>query len=61
MNKTMPVLRYVKVLEKSKKVGKYREVAYVRPNYTCDDCNSVDDCEFAYDLYNTDGDCLQLK
>jgi hypothetical protein len=35
-------------------------------NFTCDGCpGAADDaktpCEFAYDLYNTDGDCLALK
>lgn len=28
---------------------------------TCDGCPVVDDCVFAYDIYNTDGDCLALK
>jgi hypothetical protein len=28
---------------------------------TCDDCISSNVCEFAFDLYNTDGDCLALK
>lgn len=30
-------------------------------NYTCDDCTDADQCEFAYDSYNTNGDCLALK
>jgi len=28
---------------------------------TCDDCADKDSCEWAYDLYNTDGDCLATK
>lgn len=28
---------------------------------TCDRCQVVLICEFAYDLYNTDGDCLGMK
>jgi len=30
-------------------------------NYTCDDCEDRNTCEFAYDSYNTNGDCLALK
>lgn len=29
--------------------------------FTCDDCRSAASCEFAYDWYNTNGDCLALK
>lgn len=29
--------------------------------FTCFNCDSSPTCEFAYDLYNTDGDCLALK
>lgn len=28
---------------------------------TCEDCPHNDDCEWAWDLYNTDGDCLAMK
>jgi hypothetical protein len=28
---------------------------------TCQGCPHNDTCEFAWDLYNTDGDCLALK
>lgn len=28
---------------------------------TCDDCPARFECEFAGDLYNTDGDCLAEK
>ncbi len=30
---------------------------------TCDDCPSAKDgtCEWAWDVYNTDGDCLAVK
>ena len=28
---------------------------------TCFNCPVNKDCEFAFDLYNTDGDCLALK
>lgn len=29
--------------------------------YTCYDCCLWQSCEFAFDLYNTDGDCLMEK
>jgi hypothetical protein len=28
---------------------------------TCEDCLDNDNCEFAFDHYNTDGDCLAIK
>jgi hypothetical protein len=28
---------------------------------TCEDCSHNDTCHYAWDLYNTDGDCLMLK
>jgi hypothetical protein len=28
---------------------------------TCEECELNDNCEFAWDLYNTDGDCLAEK
>jgi hypothetical protein len=28
---------------------------------TCHHCPQKDTCEYAYDLYNTDGDCLAVK
>lgn len=30
-------------------------------NFTCDDCPALSICKHAYDLYNTDGDCLAEK
>jgi hypothetical protein len=30
-------------------------------SFTCDDCPSAPSCEFAFDLYNTNGDCLAEK
>lgn len=29
--------------------------------FTCDDCPSNGGCEYAFDGYNTDGDCLAIK
>lgn len=28
---------------------------------TCDTCSDAPVCEYAFDLYNTDGDCLASK
>lgn len=28
---------------------------------TCDTCQDNDTCEFAFDAYNTDGDCIAIK
>lgn len=30
-------------------------------DFTCHDCPLEPDCEFAWDLYNTEGDCLAEK
>ena len=30
-------------------------------SYTCADCESVTTCKFAFDHYNTNGDCLAVK
>lgn len=27
-------------------------------NYTCDKCDVKDTCEFVFDSYNTNGDCI---
>ena len=42
----------------------YRESGYVPPpieEFTCYDCPLWQKCEFAFDLYNTDGECLASK
>lgn len=31
------------------------------PRLTCDSCSIRSSCDVAYDLYNTDGDCLMDK
>lgn len=31
------------------------------PEFTCSTCVNLAWCEYAYDLYNQDGDCLALK
>jgi MoaA/NifB/PqqE/SkfB family radical SAM enzyme len=32
-----------------------------KERYTCNDCPDKEVCEFAFDLYNLDGDCLAEK
>ncbi len=29
--------------------------------FTCDECKNPEDCEYSYDSYNTNGDCLYVK
>jgi hypothetical protein len=31
------------------------------PEFTCVDCATVSRCKLAFDLYNTNGDCLLTK
>ena len=31
------------------------------PICTCDDCEDNKECKYAWDMYNTDGDCLAGK
>jgi len=31
------------------------------PKFSCDDCPDVNKCQFAFDPYNTHGDCLDIK
>jgi len=33
----------------------------VENRITCDKCIDLFDCEYAYDMYNIDGDCLASK
>lgn len=35
--------------------------AYTPPAFTCESCASRFECDLAFDLYNTDGDCLASK
>lgn len=32
-----------------------------KEEFTCNKCPAADDCAFAWDLYNTNGDCLADK
>lgn len=37
------------------------EVVREQIKFTCDECKNPEDCVWAFDSYNTDGDCLFLK
>ncbi len=37
------------------------EVGYNLKDCTCNDCRDVEHCRYAFDLYNTNGDCLAEK
>ena len=44
------------------KKRKPKEIKYKPPdNLTCYDCKLTEECPYAYDPYNTDGDCLMSK
>lgn len=34
---------------------------WVKERSTCKDCKSSNSCEWAFDAYNSDGDCLAAK
>ena len=42
------------ILRRSLELNRNREV-------TCEHCQFNDNCEYAFDVYNTDGDCLMEK
>lgn len=35
--------------------------AFGELKFTCDDCPAAKTCDFSFDAYNTDGDCLAEK
>jgi hypothetical protein len=39
----------------------YSKMGYGPGKFTCDDCVDKRICTLAFDLYNTDGDCLMMK
>ena len=39
----------------------WEEVEYDIETCVCNDCSDDDKCPFAFDLYNTDEDCLGVK
>lgn len=39
----------------------FKREGYKYGYLTCDFCGDRHTCEFAYDGYNTDGDCLAMK
>lgn len=36
-------------------------IKYMLDKFTCDDCTDRFICTLAFDLYNTDGECLLMK
>ena len=52
----------------SKLIVKFSSINFVEPikpiddeRFTCNKCADKDDCEYAFDEYNTNGDCLKVK
>lgn len=41
--------------------GKTLDLNLAPSQYTCHKCDVKDACDFAYDEYNTHGDCLAVK
>ena len=37
------------------------ELGITEDDFTCNTCGYVGKCEFSWDLYNTNGDCLGMK
>jgi hypothetical protein len=51
------IFDYISKLEGTPLEGEY----HLDINFTCDDCTADDKCKFAFNLYNTNGDCLAAK
>jgi len=52
------------MLSKSRINKLEKEIREIRLNVsfvTCSTCQSNDVCEYAFDAYNTNGDCLAIK
>ena len=49
--------------EKRENFFKYFENLYgtASVDCTCDNCSEKETCKSAYDIYNSDGDCLEAK
>ena len=50
---------YVRWLER--RLIELSPIAYLKDHFTCVKCEDNEKCEFAFDLYNMDGDCLAIK
>ena len=48
-------------MKKEEMLDAFEERGYDIDACTCNDCADKDDCVFAFDLYNTSGDCLASK
>ena len=49
-------------LDESVKIKKESDKHFKdKKNLTCDTCFKTKECIFAFDLYNTNGDCLAMK
>ena len=42
-------------------VEAFEERGYDIDACTCNSCSNKDNCKYAFDLYNTEGDCLASK
>lgn len=57
---------YLNVIERAEAVLYGYSIEYFwpegePPEFTCDNCAHMPECSLAFDLYNTNGDCLASK
>lgn len=48
-------------MDKEDMRGHFEERGYNIDDCTCNTCSDKNTCKYAFDLYNTDGDCLASK
>lgn len=57
LKRALPLIR-----EQWRALGLHPGIHVPQPaEFTCATCNAEETCESAWDLYNTDGDCLESK
>ena len=49
------------MMDKENMLEAFEERGYNIDNCTCNDCPDKETCNYAWDLYNTEGDCLASK
>ncbi len=47
-------------IDRRRKAAMIRRQAFIN-NCTCENCAEKFDCEFSFDLYNANGDCMKEK
>ena len=52
---------FYKKCENNGDMSNYNEEDFVIENFTCNNCDYEHKCNYAWDLYNTNGNCLENK